>query len=227
VLIDKEEELVSSINDEILIANSARTHIIGIMQHAFSSPPTIEQIEVFCGNPTTQALSLFTGNGYDVYDKAVKDFCGVVGEKLSAKELTLEDLTRNYNLLFVGPGELAAAPWESVYTSPRRLLFQRSTLEVRKAYNSEGFVFSSYPKEPDDHLAAELSFIYQLSLRFNAAAKARDVQECQRLTTVQHAFETQHLLNWITEFDTAIQMAHKANKIGGYFSALSTLLMAF
>lgn len=61
-----------------------------------------------------------------------------MSDQLSELSFILEARQLMYNLLkhvfYVEPGSLPAPPWESAYLSEDRLLFQESTLEVRKAY---------------------------------------------------------------------------------------------
>ena len=72
-------------------------------------------------------------------------------------------LTWDFNRLFVGPGEMRAAPWESVYRSKTKLTFQEPTLAVRALYERFGFESPALHREPDDHLALELDFLGALS----------------------------------------------------------------
>lgn len=64
--------------------------------------------------------------------------------------------------MFIGIGT-RVAPWESVYVSPDRLVFQASTLAVRDAYGAAGFVAKNKGAEPDDHIATECDFMAKLA----------------------------------------------------------------
>ncbi|MDR1185798.1 MAG: molecular chaperone TorD family protein [Coriobacteriales bacterium] len=211
---------MGDVREDLLIINRARAHIIGLMHHLFSEPPSEGQLKALFDDTTSEALMLFEGIGHNGFDTALNAFKTL---RNSAAKPCPDDLDRDYTRLFVGPGTLLAAPWESVYVSPKRLLFQKSTLEVRADYNAEGFVFAGYPSAPDDHLAAELDFIYQLCLRFEAAAETGDAAECGRLAEVQRSFEERHLLRWIDGF---AQQVADAN-VRPYYPVLSRLLADF
>jgi TorA maturation chaperone TorD len=109
---------------------------------------------------------------------------------------TADQLHWDFTCMFIGPYQLKAPPWESAYLSEERLLFQESTLEVRRSYMKYGFKVQHYRQEADDHLGLELDYMYQLA-----------VLACDRLG--QHTpgsgevlddsrtFLEEHLLNWI------------------------------
>ena len=108
----------------------------------------------------------------------------------------LGGLTWDFNRLFVGPGEMRAAPWESVYRSKTKLTFQEPTLAVRALYERFGFESPTIHREPDDHLALELDFLAALS---GLAAEAADNADGERLATcfdAQTVLLGQHLLAW-------------------------------
>lgn len=100
-------------------------------------------------------------------------------------------LDEEYTRLFVGPGSLPAPPWESVYRTEERLLFDWPTLEVRQAYQQVGLAVSR-PGEPDDHIGLELLFMALLCER--AAAGDEAAAEAQR------RFLQEHLLQWAPVF---------------------------
>ena len=74
----------------------------------------------------------------------------------------LPDLRWDYTRLFIGPGHVLAPPWESVYRSRERLLFDQATLDVRQAYARFGLQAPRLNHEPDDHLGLELAFMFHL-----------------------------------------------------------------
>lgn len=105
--------------------------------------------------------------------------------------MAVEELRTDFADLFVGPGTLRAAPWESVYRYEDRALFGPCTLEVRVAYQRWGIGVSNPAREPDDHIALELQFLLFLSERAVTEPKAA----AERV-----AFLREHLLRWIRPF---------------------------
>ena len=121
----------------------------------------------------------------------------------------LERLRWEFTRMFVGPEKLVAPPWESVYVSGERLLFQLHTLTVRQAYLKYGLLPERFLREADDHLALELEFMGHLSRLAEAYARrgreagdsAEDVKgELNRVLKDQKAFLEQHLLKWVPLF---------------------------
>lgn len=73
----------------------------------------------------------------------------------------------------------AAYPFESVHTSPKRLMMQEARDEVLAVYRSEGLDKLPSWKESEDHIALELEFMAVLGDRIVAAAEASDEAEVE------------------------------------------------
>ncbi|MDP3016975.1 MAG: molecular chaperone TorD family protein [Deltaproteobacteria bacterium] len=73
-----------------------------------------------------------------------------------------EDLAVEYARLFVGPYELKAPPYGSVYLGGARRVMGNSTMGVIKLYEETGLVMDKDFKELPDHIAVELEFMYYL-----------------------------------------------------------------
>ena len=74
---------------------------------------------------------------------------------------TLDDLSVDYSRTFIGhgvDGYSAAYPYESVYTSPKRLMMQDARDEVLAIYRSYGLDKQESWKEGEDHVALEMEF---------------------------------------------------------------------
>lgn len=103
----------------------------------------------------------------------------------------------DYTRLFVGPGALPAAPWESVYTNKDRAVFQRETLSVKNWYQRFDLVLASSYNEPADHIGLEFAFLAELAGMTIAASEIRDGAEVKRLIDAQRGFVSQHMLRWV------------------------------
>jgi TorA maturation chaperone TorD len=106
-------------------------------------------------------------------------------------------LTDDYTRLFVGPGRLLAAPWESVYANKDRAVFQKETVSVRNWYLRFELGLTSEYNEPADHIGLEFAFLAELAQRTIEASDIRDGREVKRLIDAQRAFLGQHLLPWV------------------------------
>ena len=163
-------------------------HFLG---RCFYEPPRAEWLAAFAGDRLFEAWPFSSDDDRTAAGLALlAEFLhGWNPERLGA-------LTWDFNRLFVGPGEMLAAPWESVYRSKTKLTFQESTLQVRELYARFGVRAPAIHREPDDHLGLELAFVATLS---DLAAQAAAGNDAARLAT---CFEGQkdllrdHLLAW-------------------------------
>lgn len=127
----------------------------------------------------------------------------LIAESLSEEsndEILSDHLMREFNRLFVGPGRVVATPYESVYRSPSHLLMQENTLDVRRVYLETGLVMQRLHSVPDDHLGAQLEFMYYLADRSVEAVSRSEWEEFRHHVHTQRAFLRDHLLTWIGEF---------------------------
>lgn len=113
-------------------------------------------------------------------------------------ETMLQDLNADSTQLFFGPGRVLAPLWESVYFTEERLVFQESTLDVRRWYQQFKLEPENLNKEPDDHIALEMVFIAHLANLGAQALKMGDEKECEKLLQAQREFINEHLLKWAT-----------------------------
>ncbi len=112
-----------------------------------------------------------------------------------------EDLLWEYTRLFVGPYHLPCPPWESAYTSPRRLLMQEAHDAVKAAYAAAGVDLRDLTVLPD-HVGAELNFVAILLERAEHGGA-----EGARARELASQFCRQHLCNWIPQFTEDLEAA--------------------
>ncbi len=113
---------------------------------------------------------------------------------------TITDLAIDYVRTFIGHGVdafSAAYPYESVYTSEKRLMMQDARDEVLAIYRSQGLDKQETWKEAEDHLALELEFMQILANRTVDALKAGDEDAAIDLLTTQKNFLEDHLMAWV------------------------------
>lgn len=113
---------------------------------------------------------------------------------------TITDLAIDYVRTFIGHGVdafSAAYPYESVYTSEKRLMMQDARDEVLAIYRSQGLDKQETWKEAEDHLALELEFMQILANRTVDALKAGDEDGAIDLLTTQKNFLEDHLMAWV------------------------------
>ena len=124
----------------------------------------------------------------------------IVGQLSTLWENSLSELAIDYARVFLGggiDGYSAAYPFESVYTSPRRLLMQDARDEVLSLYRSEGFDKAQNWTEGEDHISLEFEYLQRLAGRTKEALDQGNEGEAFRLTEVQLAFLRDHIVSWV------------------------------
>lgn len=107
-----------------------------------------------------------------------------------------DELRSDYTRLFIGPGKVLAPPWESVYHSEERLVFQEQTLKVRAWYRRFGLEAEKIHNEPDDHIGLELFFLAHLASLGLEAIEKQDEEALNRTLQAQRQFLREHPLKW-------------------------------
>lgn len=113
------------------------------------------------------------------------------------------DLRVEYARLFVGPHELLAPPYESVYTDGGTVMGE-TTVAVEDAYHAEGLAMKA--DELPDHIAIELEFCSYLAAR-----------------NVEKPFLKEHPARWVSPFCARMREHTKS----GYYRALADCLEEF
>ncbi|QAR32630.1 hypothetical protein EP073_04165 [Geovibrio thiophilus] len=116
----------------------------------------------------------------------------------------ITDLAVDYARIFLGAGsvetEKSAFPYESVYTSEKRLIMQEARDEVLALYRKYGLGVSSKYSIPEDHLALELEFMAHLCGLVRQAAENGKMDEAVRHLGEQREFHEKHLMRWVPDF---------------------------
>lgn len=120
----------------------------------------------------------------------------------SLSELSQERLSVDHAALFVGPFELIAAPYGSVHIEKKHTVKEDSTMFVARCYHEAGL--SVDIKEPEDHVALELEFMYYLCGKEAEALGANMEEAAKRFRNMQISFHFKAMKPWIKEFCTAI-----------------------
>jgi len=194
----------SSQNDGISILLANRSYLYRLLQRIYADEPNSELMEIVTNDHTQEALGLILEQEPEF--EGYLDLLIKVREAMKKDpEGTLDKLKSEYTYLFIGPNKLPAPPWESVYVTKERLIFQESTLKVRQAYLEYKFLPKNYPHEADDHLALELDFMAHLAGLAGEKFEEGKVEEAKKVLLDQKNFLEKHLLVWIGDFAEQIQ----------------------
>ncbi len=112
-----------------------------------------------------------------------------------AVDPVLTELRKDFAQLFVGPFMVPAPPYGSVYLESGRRVCGDSTMEVMAHYREEGLDLAL--KEPADHVAVELEYMYLLAVREMTAVAAGDEAGAAGYLAKQRDFLLRHLGAWV------------------------------
>ena len=170
--------------------NEGRAKTYALLSRLFAK----EADEPLLETMRTMRFPASTGN-----DKLDEGHRLIVGQLSTLWENSLSELAIDYARVFLGggiDGYSAAYPFESVYTSSRRLLMQDARDEVLALYRSEGFDKAQNWTEGEDHISLELEYMQRLAERTQEAIIRGNENEAFRLSEVQMAFLRNHLAGW-------------------------------
>ena len=145
--------------------------------------------------PTDWPSGLLDGTGDAGLDVEAVD---VDAEKLRESVPDDNSLRLDHAQLFVGPFELAAPPYESVYVDDESRVMTDSTAAVQAEYRGAGVAIDI--DEPADHVAAELEFVSLLVATECEALAAGEFEAAERYLDRQYEFLVSHLGRWVSEF---------------------------
>lgn len=111
----------------------------------------------------------------------------------------------DYTRLFLGPTDILAKPYGSVWVDHEKTLMNDSTLALLELYTQAGFEMDEEFRELPDHIAAELEFLYLLIFRENEALRAGDAIQLTQAHDLKQTFLTQHLGAWVVPFTAAMR----------------------
>ena len=194
----------------------ARAYCYQVFGSAFAAEPERELFDVLFSKETRAVFDALLPEGERESYARYRDLWASFAD--DERAAFVSDQRGVYARLFEGPSFLEAPIWDSVYVSDDGLLFQESTLEVRRVYASCGLALEGQGNEADDHLAIELDFMRRLSLRLAEGAPSFDAETAK----AQRDFLEAHLLKWVPRFAQRLGEAEGAE----FFVLLCELLLA-
>ena len=134
-----------------------------------------------------------------------------------------EELSVEYARLFVGPYELKAPPYGSVYLDGERRVMGNSTMEVIRLYEEAGLAMDKDFKEVPDHIAVELEFMYYLIYKEMEALEKLEKDKALALEETRNHFFNRFLSLWVPSF--CQKMKESTNNL--FYIALADCLSTF
>lgn len=134
-----------------------------------------------------------------------------------------EDLLVVYAKLFVGPNELLAPPYGSVYLDGEKIVMGDSTMEVVKMYENQGLSMDGEFRNLPDHITAELEFMYYLIFKEIEALEKSQWDAALDFIKKQELFLDNFLQRWVNLFCDKI----KQGTDNEFYTSLADSVSAF
>ncbi|MBI2390960.1 MAG: molecular chaperone TorD family protein [Deltaproteobacteria bacterium] len=131
-----------------------------------------------------------------------------------ASDASIEQLRAEHAQLFLGATRSKSPPWESVYLSDEKLVWQGPAYAVLNSYVRAGFGYDGMTSVPPDHVGRELMFVATLAVE---SANAEDEDRGAELAAARRAFLEEHVLRWVPQFASDV----RKNASTEFFQALA------
>jgi TorA maturation chaperone TorD len=202
--------------DENRTAAGNRSNIYGMLALVYRQEMSSDLLKQVKGTQFLEILTDLEAEGTEEIDAFL--------QKPEAE--LLEDLAVEYTRLFLGPGK-HISPHESVHhqrdDGQWGKLWGASTAKVKKFVESTGLTYSEDFKGLPDHIAVELEFMQQLTLREEQAWMNADADAAVSCRQTEKKFIEGHLVRWIPDFcKNVMQQAELP-----FYRALAALTRSF
>jgi len=117
---------------------------------------------------------------------------------------SLDALAVEHARLFIGPFQLVAPPYGSIYLDDAKTVMGNSTARVAAFYHACGLHLTDDFHELPDHVAVELEFMSYLAFKQRESEVSGDTNEVARLIPLQREFLARFLLPWLEPFTSAV-----------------------
>ncbi len=184
----QDESQVSS--EEMVALFDSRAKMYGFLAGLFRKELEFSQIQEL------KQARFPVGTGNETTDKGFRAMHDYLA---GAWEGSVTDLKVDYSRTFIGSGVSgysAAYPYESVYTSDRRLLGREARGEVLQYFRNNNLIKGRW-NDMEDHIALELEFMQILSARTRDAFARGDEEAALNDIRCQRDFIHSHLNNWL------------------------------
>lgn len=202
----------------------ARQYAYDLLRRLFIEEPSVDFINYLQQQKAFELFSVIVKEP-SVID-AITNIDTWLSERQFAKGNTdYEDLHWDFTRLFIGPEAPPAPPWGSVYLSRDKLLFQKSTQEVKNIYQANGFNLPSTEIEAADHIGFELDFLYHLSCKICTLLKENRIKTDQFVELIDT--QCHFLQTYLLPFSAAFCRNIYNNADTLFYRSISVLLQQF
>lgn len=198
-------------------ANRKRAAVYGLLSRIYR----VEMNQEFLDELKGMRFPAKTGN--ELVDEGYRMMATYLA---SAWENTALELAIDYVQTFIGNGVnsfAAAYPFESVYTSEKRLMMQEARDQVLTLYREHGLEKQESWHDGEDHIALEMEFMQVLANRAADALEQGNEAEAVKLMETQEQFVKLHLGLWTPAFTVDMREYAKTD----FYQALARLTDGF
>jgi TorA maturation chaperone TorD len=171
----------------------------GFLAHLYHGEVDQEFLDGMC------AMRFPVNTGNEDVDQGNRLFHGYLS---SLWERSLTELAVDYARVFLGNGVnaySAAYPFESVFSSSKRLLMQDARDEILAIYRAYGVKPHESWKVSEDHISLELEFMKTLGQRALDALRSGDESAAAEILMASYNFLMDHLISWTPMLITEIK----------------------
>jgi putative dimethyl sulfoxide reductase chaperone len=198
--------------EEFKLLMKARQNVYDLLRCFFLQEPTEEFLTALIDENILKDLIGYNGDldiGVELVSSALSS-----SDAVTLSSAIKEDFTR----LFVDP--LSIPLYESVYRSRPGLVTEREALAVRRKYMEAGLFIHPGTSFPEDHIGAEIEFIYYLCQK---AAQADTDKDQRAFFLRQQKFLRDHLAVWVPSFCERLFSAARTS----YFQGVAKMTQGF
>lgn len=212
---------------EIEIQNivGLRSNMYGLLSRGYSKE--IDETYINQIKKMLPVLKEFQNNFEDeMFSTGVNKLEKYVENIVDMKE-EIEEQARRFATIFlnVSPNDMIkhVHPYASVYLSAEKLVMQEQRDEALEFYARFGLGVDKNFKEPEDHIAAELSFLSMLNDLILKDITEKKLKSAYDKLQGHKEFMEKHLLKWIHLMGTDLRKADE----NGFYGILADLTMGF
>ena len=204
------------VEEELVTLMDMRARTYGLLARLFREEINKEELDQL------QSMRFPVATGSEEIDTGYK----LLYEYLkNAWDDSIRELAVDYVHTFIGygvNGYSAAYPFESVYTSERRLMMQEARAEVLQILRDNKLKAGAW-NEGEDHIGLEMEFMQRMSMRCSDDLKAGDEDACLEKLKTQLDFAQNHIANWLPMLAADIEKFAKTK----FYQGLGHLALGF
>lgn len=177
--------------------------------HYENNRQAVYQLLSTCYSPPENGITLILADLEDAMQGIAPQAAEFIPPMKS--NLRLRPLQVDHAALFVGPFELLAPPYGSVYLEEGRKIMGNSTIDAQHRYREAGLQVSDNFKEAPDHIVVELEFLHYLIFNEIEALDQYDIARALGHLETQNAFLHDHLGAWLNSFTENVEKNAQTN----------------